>query len=145
VMTTWPTPSSGIPWKDSRERRVLAATAGSEASRRWRWPTGGAATWPSRVSSACAHPAAWHTMERQPGTPLARGYRRQRSEPQAAVATRGCCDLAIPREQCLRSPGCMAYHGKTAGNAAGSRLPQAAKRAAGGGGHPGVLRPGHPA
>jgi hypothetical protein len=49
-----------------------------------------------------------HTMKRQPGTPLARGYRRQRSEPQVAVATRGCCDLAIPREKRLRSPGCMA-------------------------------------
>jgi hypothetical protein len=32
--------------------------AGGAASRRWRWPPGGAATWPSRVSSACAHPAA---------------------------------------------------------------------------------------
>jgi hypothetical protein len=30
-----------------------------------------------------------HTLKRQPGTPLARGYRRQRSEPQAAVARRG--------------------------------------------------------
>jgi hypothetical protein len=53
--------------------------AGGEASRRRRWPPGGAATWPSRVSSASAHPAAWHA--RQPGersvtrhqrTPLAR-------------------------------------------------------------------------
>jgi hypothetical protein len=49
-------------------------------------------------------------MKIQAGTPLARGYRRQRSEPQAAVATRGCCDLAIPREKRLRSPGCMAHY-----------------------------------
>jgi hypothetical protein len=38
--------------------------AGSEASRR-RWPPGGAATWPSRVRSACAHPAAWHDVTAQ--------------------------------------------------------------------------------
>jgi WD40 repeat protein len=33
--------------------------------------------------------------------------------PQVAVATRGCCDLAIPREQRLRSPGCMAWDATT--------------------------------
>jgi hypothetical protein len=47
--------------------------AGSEASRRRRWPTGGAATWPSRVRSACAHPGAWHD-----GSPISTAKSRTR-------------------------------------------------------------------
>jgi uncharacterized protein YndB with AHSA1/START domain len=39
----------------------------------------------------------------------------------------------------------MASYENTAGNAAGSRLPQAANRAAGGGGQTGVVQPGAPA
>jgi hypothetical protein len=38
-------------------------------------------------------------MKRQPATPLARGYRRQRREPLAAAANRGCCGLVIPQDE----------------------------------------------
>jgi hypothetical protein len=38
--------------------------AGSEASHRRRWPDGGGAARRAGLSSACAHPAAWHDMER---------------------------------------------------------------------------------
>jgi hypothetical protein len=46
-----------------------------------------------------------HALKRQPATPL------------AAKRAAGGCGQALRLEQRLRSPGCMAYPGKTAGNA----------------------------
>jgi hypothetical protein len=93
--------------------------------------------------SASTHPAYYENTAGNAAGSLA--VRRLRSEPQAAVARRGWCGQARRLEQRLRSPGRMASSEKTAGNAARSRLPQAAKRATGGGGQTGVVRPGAPA
>jgi hypothetical protein len=87
-----------IPWKDRRERRVLAGRA--QAAKRAAGGGGqpgvlrpGA---PAR-RSACAHPAAWHALKRQAGTPRARwpragseaGHRRRWPDEGAAARRAG--------------------------------------------------------